>query len=395
MIDAIAKRLSHVDLMTSHPLLWTFAISVILIVMIAILSNLLLTLLIEQIDQRSDQKKLKQLFYHSLLKPIRLAIWIIALWLICRLPVALVDLKWLNWLSYLEDKLVQLGLLLTIFWASLAYTKQLRHYFIQKYTASDSEYHDCSLIEAIYVASRIGIFLVAIFAILGSFHISVLALSGIIGILGIALTISQKELIQNLIGGLVIYLDRPFSVGDSIRNESGSIEGTVETIGFRLTKIIILGCQPLYVPNATFLDTAVTNRSRMKNRRILQHMGVRYDDIWRLPAILEAITTMLKTHPDIDTKNTILVCMLNGNIDQGAYGPYSLNFMVYAFTKTIGWAAFQTIQDDILFQIHHIIRDHGAEMAFPTQTLDIPTPIAIDTARAQHLFNPNKTPPPH
>lgn len=389
MTDAVSKTLDHLPIAKTHPL-WTLGISVAIIAGIALLLNLLLTFIVHIIDKRNDKSTPKILFYNAFLKPIRIAVWIIALWLICRLNLALLDFTWLKWLSGWGDKLAEIGLVITLTWASLTYAKKLRDYFFQKYTRTDGGYSDYSLIETIYVASRIAVFLITGFLILSLLNISIFALSGVIGAIGIAFTISQQELIKNLIGGLVIYLDRPFSVGDWIRNESGSIEGTVEKISFRLTKLIAFDSQPIYVPNATFLNTAVVNCSRMKNRRILQYIGVRYEDIHRLPAILEEITKMLKVHPDINTKSTILVCMLNGSTGPGAYGPYSLNFMVYAFTKTVAWARFQKVQDDVLFKVGQIIHQHGAQIAFPTQTLDIPTPVAIDAANGQNLKQPRE-----
>ena len=97
------------------------------------------------------------------------------------------------------------------------------------------------------------------------------SISGVLafgGIGGIAVGFAAKDLLANFFGGLMIYLDRPFSVGDWIRSPDKNIEGTVEEIGWRLTRIRTFDKRPLYVPNSTFTQISVENPSRMLNRRI-------------------------------------------------------------------------------------------------------------------------------
>ena len=89
---------------------------------------------------------------------------------------------------------------------------------------------------------------------------------------------AAKDLLANFFGGLTIYLDRPFAVGDWIRSPDREIEGTVERIGWRLTLIRTFDKRPLYIPNAVFTTIAVENPSRMHNRRIYETIGIRYDD---------------------------------------------------------------------------------------------------------------------
>ncbi|MCZ6640581.1 MAG: mechanosensitive ion channel family protein, partial [Gammaproteobacteria bacterium] len=166
-------------------------------------------------------------------------------------------------------------------------------------------------------------------------------------------------------GALMIFLDKPFKVGDWIRSPDREIEGTVEEIGWRLTLIRTFDQRPLYVPNSVFTSLAVENPSRMRNRRINETIGVRYDDIDTLPEIIADVETMLKTHPAIDTSRTLMVNFVE-------FGASSLDFFIYTFTKTTVWAEFHQIKQDVLFKIAAIIAGHGAEIAFPTQTLLVP-----------------------
>lgn len=197
------------------------------------------------------------------------------------------------------------------------------------------------------------------------------SISGVLafgGIGGIAIGFAAKDLLANFFGGFMLYLDRPFSVGDWIRSPDRQIEGIVEHIGWRLTRIRTFDKRPLYVPNHMFTTISIENPSRMRNRRIKETIGVRYDDINRIGPILEEIREMLKTHPEIDTSQILMV-----NLNE--FGPSSLNFFIYTFTKTTNWAEFHKVKEDVLLKIHQIIASHGAEVAFPTTTVHLPDQI--------------------
>jgi MscS family membrane protein len=193
------------------------------------------------------------------------------------------------------------------------------------------------------------------------------SISGVLafgGIGGIAVGFAARDLLANFFGALMIFLDRPFAVGDWIRSPDRDIEGTVEEIGWRLTKIRTFDQRPLYVPNAIFASLAVENPQNMRNRRIYETIGLRYDDLEVLQPILEDIRKMLQKHPAIDTRRTLMVNFVS-------FGASSLDFFIYTFTKTTVWTEFHEIKEKILFEIAAIVARRGAEIAFPTQTLHV------------------------
>lgn len=161
----------------------------------------------------------------------------------------------------------------------------------------------------------------------------------------------------------MIYLDRPFAIGDWIRSPDREIEGTVESIGWRLTVVRTFDKRPLYVPNSVFTKLALENPSRMTNRRIRETIGIRYQDSERMEGIIDSVKAMLTTHEDIDAKQTLIV---NFN----AYNNSSLDFFIYCFTKTTNWIRFHEVKQDVLLKIVEIVHEHGADFAFPTTTLD-------------------------
>ena len=218
-----------------------------------------------------------------------------------------------------------------------------------------------------------------------AFGIPLKALAGI-GVVGgfgaYALTMANQILISNIFAGLVLYFDRPFSVGDWISTKDGKIDGTVTKIGLRLTTVVGFDQRPIYVPNSIFNENATVNPSRMNNRRIKQFIGLRYEDFPKIEKIFAEIRTYLKENPVIDQKRTTLVNLIDGVTStgskyEGAFGSSSINFNVYTFTKTTNWVEFQNIQDRVMFDIAKIILDNGAQIAFATTTLDVPGDIKV------------------
>jgi MscS family membrane protein len=223
---------------------------------------------------------------------------------------------------------------------------------------------DRATVRAVAKLARVTLWVVAALLVLQSFGVSISGLLAFGGIGGIAVGFAAKDLLANFFGGLSIYLDRPFTVGDWIRSPDKQIEGTVESIGWRLTVIRTFDQRPLYVPNAVFSQIAVENPSRMFNRRIYETIGLRYEDAGKMSTIVDQVREMLENHEAIDTRRTLIVNFVS-------FGPSSLDFFVYTFTRTIVWVEFHKIKEEILLQILEIIHANGADVAFPTQTLHV------------------------
>ncbi len=200
------------------------------------------------------------------------------------------------------------------------------------------------------------------------------SISGVLafgGIGGLAIGFAAKDLLANFFGGLMVYLDRPFVVGDWVRSPDRLIEGTVEAIGWRQTCIRTFDQRPLYVPNAIFTNIMVENPSRMTNRRIYETIGIRYQDSHEMDVIIKQVKEMLMTHPEIDTSQTLIV---NFN----AFEASSLDFFVYTFTKTTDWIKFHEIKQDVLLKILEIIHVNNADVAFPTSTVHISDEVKLN-----------------
>ena len=223
---------------------------------------------------------------------------------------------------------------------------------------------DETTVRAVGKLLRATVIITAVLIGMQRFGYSISGLLAFGGIGGIAMGFAAKDLLANFFGGLMIYLDRPFSVGEWIRSPDQEIEGTVEDIGWRLTRIRTFDMRPLYIPNAVFANISVENPSRMSNRRINETLGIRYEDIHSMDSIVAAVTAMLLKHPDIDAKQTMIV-----NFNK--FNASSVDFIVYTFTKTTDWIDFHKIKQDVLLRVASIVADHDAEIAYPTSTIHL------------------------
>jgi len=289
-------------------------------------------------------------------KPIGVFIWLVGLSIAAEISGTNID----PGLSSLIDSIREVGVIVILTWFILRCISQS-----EKAVTSSSKVKtkvDYTTAGAISKLLRASVIITSALVVLQTLGYSISGVLAFGGIGGIAVGFAAKDLLANFFGGLMVYLDRPFAIGDWIRSPDQNIEGTVEHIGWRQTRIRTFEKRPLYVPNSTFSLISVENPSRMTHRRINETIGVRYSDFSILPDILKDIKEMVANHEDLDTQQVYMV-----NFNQ--FGPSSLDFFIYTYTKTVDWRTYHNVKQDVLFKAMKIIEDHGAEVAFPTQTL--------------------------
>lgn len=295
---------------------------------------------------------------YAAMKPVPAAIWLLGLCYMGKTYARAHQLdEWLELIAQLRS----LGLILLFGWFFWLMVSEFRQQIMVRSTRSETEV-DQTTVDALCKLGHLVIFLVTLLTLLQTMGVSISGLLAAGGISGIAIGFAAKDILANFFGGLTIYLDRPFSVGDWIRSPDKDIEGTVEMISWRHTRIRRFNKNPIYVPNMLFTTITVENPSRMSHRRIRETVGIRYDDIARVPAIVSAIRDMLQHHPDIDSEQTLIV-----NFD--TFSTSSLNILIYTFTKTRVWTEYHYVKEDVLLKVAEIITAHGAKLALPTHTL--------------------------
>jgi MscS family membrane protein len=142
------------------------------------------------------------------------------------------------------------------------------------------------------------------------------------------------------------------------------VEGVVEDISFRSTRIRTFAQAVVTVPNATLSNEPITNWSKMGKRQITFQLGLQYDTSRaKLETVTRRIEQLLRDHSEVH-KETILVRFDN-------FGASSMNVFIYFFTSTVMWAEFLKVKEDVNFKIMEILEEEEVVIAFPTRTLHI------------------------
>lgn len=274
------------------------------------------------------------------------------------------------------------GLMVIVTWAAWRLVAAVENSITQ--TQWEAPEVDLTLVTLVTKLLRLLILVIVGLWLLTQAGVNVAGLLAFGGLGGIAVGFAAKDLLANFFGGFMIYLDRPFGVGDWIRSPDKNIEGTVEVIGWRMTTIRTFDKRPLYVPNSTFSTISIENPSRMTNRRIKETFGVRYSDFQQVKPISAQVMQMLHQHPEIEQKLIIMAYFDH-------FGPSSLDLFVYCFTRTRDWAEYHRIKQDVLLKIHDIILAAGAEIAFPTQTLFVESFPSSHPSQPQQIMAPQQS----
>lgn len=200
-----------------------------------------------------------------------------------------------------------------------------------------------------------------------------------LGLFGAAVALGAQDLFKNLIGGLTIIAEKRFHPGEWILVE-GVVEGTVEEIGFRSTKVRRFDSSPMFVPNSQLSDASMTNFSRMTNRRINWMVGVTYDTTTeQLKDIRDNILDYIKNNDDFDKAPHLHLFV---RID--SFNASSIDILIYCFTKTKIWGEYLDVKEKLALEIKRIVEEAGSNFAFPSQSLYIES-LPTD---APEIFNP-------
>ena len=322
--------------------------------------------LLDRLERRLQQTHTlwDDAFFEAVRAPVRVLVWLVGLTSATELALRQGEAPGLQVLMPARE----IGVVLLLAWFMVRFVRQAEQHIADPAHVRGDPL-DPTTAAAIGRLVRISVLITAALVVLQTLGFSIASVLAFGGIGGLAVGFAAKDLLANFFGGLMVYMDRPFCVGDWVRSPDKDIEGTVEEIGWRLTRIRTFDQRPLYVPNATFTSIAVENPSRMHNRRIYETIGLRYDDNQKLAGILESVRQYLHSHPEIDVDKTLMV-----NFNH--YGASSLDFFIYAFTRTTVWAKYHAIKEQVLLDVLEIIHTAGADIAYPTTRVHLEAPSA-------------------
>jgi MscS family membrane protein len=223
------------------------------------------------------------------------------------------------------------------------------------------------------------LFLLALGIVYGaqSLNIDILPLVTGLGIGGLAFAFAAKDTIENFFGSIAVILDRPFEVGDWV--VIGDVEGTVEELGFRSTRVRTFYSSQITMPNAALVRATVDNYGRRKYRRWKTTVGVQYDTTPdQLLAFTEGIRELVRSHPY--TRKDGYQVWVNG------FGPSSIDILLYIFHEVPDWSTELRERERLMVDIVRLADRLGVQFAFPTQTVHL--------YREEHAAAASKPPVP-
>jgi len=264
-------------------------------------------------------------------------------------------------MKILINHITSSGFIFVLFWSFI----KLLNYFTKHISTVTNRFGDkISADVANFIIKSIRLFIVAIgsFTILQEWGYNISGFLASLGLVGMAFALAAKDTAANLFGSLVIFTDKPFKVGDWIKTPD--VEGTIESIGIRSTRVRTFAQAQVTVPNATLANSAILNWSKMGKRRIKMNIGLTYDTkVSQLEKVVLDIKNMLKNHTDIH-QSTIHVYFTT-------FDDSSLSIFCYFFTKTTNWGEFMRVRENTNFEIMKIVEQNNTSFAFPSRSIYI------------------------
>ncbi len=327
------------------------------LVIICFILHKILTFIFQKIIirylKKSKYSELANKFIEPIAKPFSL--FIIASLVVSVVPVLQLPIFISKYLLILLR--VSVPLLLTI----VCYRSVgLASFYFEKLAEKTKSSLDDQLVPLIGKALKAFIVIIGILFILINLNVDIIPLLTGLSIGGLAFALAAQDTIKNFFGSLMIFIDKPFQIGDWIT--SGEIDGTVEEVGFRSTRVRTFRNSVVYVPNGNLADSTIDNHGLRKYRRFYTQLALTYDTP---TPIIELFTEGLKKividHPK--TRKDYFEIYLNAMADS------SLNVMFYIFFKVPSWSEELKARHEIIIQIIDLAKELGVNFAFPTQTL--------------------------
>lgn len=289
----------------------------------------------------------------KLRKPLEFLVFLAAVYL----AVNLIPLD--NETRIFADKILNTLGIFTIFRGFLALVEP-----IFQLARNYNQYLDRALIGWLTRIVRILLIVLGAAAIGEIWGVPVASIIAGLGLVGAAVALGAQDLFKNLISGIMIIAERRFEVGDWIRVD-GVVEGTVESIGFRSSRIARFDLGPVYVPNGHLADNPMVNFSRRDHRRIYMSIALLYSTpVHTLEEIRDKTRAWIEQHPKIVNPDQITTFV---NID--SFDDSSIGLMIYCFTTTTHWGEWLAIKEELLFAIKNLVEEAGSGFAFPSRSV--------------------------
>ncbi|MEO9965926.1 MAG: mechanosensitive ion channel domain-containing protein [Reichenbachiella sp.] len=234
--------------------------------------------------------------------------------------------------------------------------------YLGRYVSRTESTLDDQLVPLVRKVLRVSIVVIGGLVILDSLDVPILPLLTGLSIGGLAFALAAQDTIKNFFGSLMIFVDKPFQIGDWI--VSGEIDGTVEEVGFRSTRIRTFRNSVVYVPNGQLADSTIDNNGLRQMRRFRTIIQIKYDTPPNLiEAFVEGLKKVMMKHPKTNKEKY--------EIHFNELGAHSLDILFYIFFEAPTWTDELKFRQEILLEILRLAEYFGVEFAYPTQTLHV------------------------
>lgn len=311
------------------------------------------------------QKGLKQIRRHSLAKeleemirwPVTIILWTLGAILVIEVLSKRFEFSFFD--RYLEPFRTTV-IVAALSWCLLRWKKAVQYTLLHKSSHGSSV--DAGVVHVIGRILSIVILIIFSMIIMQVWGVNLGPLIAFGGIGAAAIGFAAKDVIGNFFGGLMLYMTRPFVMGDLVILPGQQLEGHVEEIGWYLTAIRDKDKRPVYLPNAIFSNTLVINSSRMTHRRILETISVRYSDFNGMNQLCQTLQAKISAHPSIDTHLPVLVHF-------HSMGEYSLNILIDVYTLATRYDQYLSLKQEILSLVYAQIKEAGADVPLPAMQI--------------------------
>jgi MscS family membrane protein len=309
---------------------------------------------------RKTKTELDDLLAKALKEPIGYLILAIGFYLVFRilpLPEALGSVKIASISNTLFTLIFTFIALFTVFRLI-----DVLAYYLYKAASSTETKLDEQLAPLFIKSLKIVVAILTVLFVLQNLGWNITSLLAGLGIGGLALALAAQETVSNLFGSFTIFSDRCFHIGDWVR--IGDVEGTVEDVGFRSTRIRRFDQALVTVPNSKFIKSEVINFSEMRKRRIKFNLGVSYKTTTeQMRQVVEGIKKIIEDDPRFDHSFYM--------VHFTEFGAYSLDIFIYCFTKTTIWDEYLHVREEFNLKIMKLLEELKVEIAYPTQTIQL------------------------
>lgn len=295
--------------------------------------------------------------YISIEKPLRAAIWLLAIVIIKHRLSNYIDI---SRIQFMYAPIVDILLTCILAWFLLGMTEQFKKNYTTSLASNQKEI-DYTIIDAINKLVWAAVLIFTGISVLQQLQVPLASLLAFGGAAGIAVGFAAQTLVSNLFGGLTVYASRIFKIGEDIIIPGTNLAGTVIHIGWRATHVLGWDGKPFYIPNSKFNSSNMINHSRLQHRAMTENILLRYENYDKVRELVKLGNNFLEQRSDV----VYFVFRFD------SFGNEALKIVLYAWIQPdpnknfVPYAEYMRVKEDLLLNITDMAKELGCELLFP------------------------------